>query len=80
MWTAFFEVLEEVTGRPLQFKAFHKEGNYAAVLADGDAGQALGLGKYLQKINDPSISNIHETDPGVLVQYILKTCWTHCTK
>jgi len=80
IWTAFFEVLEEVTGKPLQMHAFHGKGKYFAVLVDGDAGQALGLGKYLCKINDPKISGIYETDPAVLVQYILKTCWTHCSK
>ena len=80
IWTAFFEVLEEVMGKPLQMHAFHGQGKYFAVLVDGDSGQALGLGKYLCKINEPKISNIYETDPAVLVQYILKTCWMHCSK
>ncbi|KAF8581715.1 hypothetical protein K439DRAFT_1618843 [Ramaria rubella] len=80
IWTVFFEVLEEVTGKPLKLAIFHQEGTFFAFLVDGDAGQAIGLGKYLCKINDPKISHIFETDPAILVQYILKTCWTHCTK
>ncbi|KAF8583090.1 hypothetical protein K439DRAFT_1617794 [Ramaria rubella] len=80
IWTVFFDVLEEVTGKLLKLFAFHKEGTYYAVLVDGDPGQAIGLGKYLRKINIPHISGIQTIDPAVLVQYILKTCWTHCTK
>ncbi|KAF8579591.1 hypothetical protein K439DRAFT_1620423 [Ramaria rubella] len=44
IWTAFFDVLEEVTGKPLKLFAFHKEGTQYAVLVDGDPGQAIGLG------------------------------------
>ncbi|KAF8586349.1 hypothetical protein K439DRAFT_1615188 [Ramaria rubella] len=44
IWTAFFDVLEEVTGKLLKLFAFHKEGSYYAVLVDSDPGQAIGLG------------------------------------
>jgi hypothetical protein len=67
-------VLEEVTEKPLKLWAFHKEGNFFAFLMDGDVGQVIGLGKYLVKINSPVISGIHEKDPALLVQYILRTC------
>ncbi|GJJ14490.1 hypothetical protein Clacol_008754 [Clathrus columnatus] len=80
IWSAYFEVIEEVTGRPLKIPIFHKEGLFYAFLTDGDAGQAIGLGQYLAKINDPQVSGIYETDPATLVQYVLKTCWTHCAK
>ncbi|GJJ10698.1 hypothetical protein Clacol_004925 [Clathrus columnatus] len=80
IWSAYFEVIEEVTGRPLKIPIFHKEGLFYAFLTDGDAGQAIGLGQYLTKINDPQVSGIYETDPATLVQYVLKTCWTHCAK
>ena len=38
------------------------------------------IGKMALQINNLEISGIHETDLEVLVQYIVKTCWTHCSQ
>ncbi|HEV7737432.1 MAG TPA: hypothetical protein VGO47_08705 [Chlamydiales bacterium] len=80
IWTAFFEVLEEVTGKPLKIKVLHGEGNFFAFLVDGDAGQAVGLSHSLMKMNNPQVSGISPEDPRNILPYVLKTCWTHCSK
>ena len=71
--------IEKATGRRLKFKAFDVAGNIRALILDMEAAQVQGLGDALVRLqmNNPAISGINETDPEILVQFIIKLCTVH---
>lgn len=76
MWTALWNTIEQVTGKPVQFQFMHGRG-IRAILVDGCKAQVDACGDDLVKRNKPEVSLINETDPQVIVQYVLKTCIIH---
>jgi hypothetical protein len=46
-------------------------------MLDGEVAQALGLGDFLVKYNDPNISGIYTRNPLKLLSSCLKTCTNH---
>ena len=53
--------------------------NLLAIILDMEAAQVQGLGDALVKLqmNKSQQSKIYDTDPKVIVQYILKLCTVH---
>ncbi|KAF9552496.1 hypothetical protein CPC08DRAFT_728578 [Agrocybe pediades] len=82
LWTSFWDIVEKVTGKPVQFK-FMDGAGLAAIIVDGCKPQANALGDALKKriafkkASGTLRIEIEETDPQVLVQYILRTCEIH---
>lgn len=78
-WNDAFKAIEVTTGKPLLFKVFDKRGNLLAVLADGEAAQAIGTGAALadQRVNDPEKSGIPARTGPELLLYAYRTCWVH---
>ncbi|KAF9563822.1 hypothetical protein CPC08DRAFT_721395 [Agrocybe pediades] len=82
LWTCFWDTVETVTGKPVQFKFLDGTG-LAAIIVDGCKPQANALGDALKKrITAKKASGacrveIEESDPQVIVQYILRTCEIH---
>jgi hypothetical protein len=76
---ALFNSVEKATGRKIKFKVFDASGNVLAIILDSEAAQVQGLGDALVRlqINDPTISKISETNPEVLVQFLIKLCTIH---
>ncbi|KAJ8514202.1 hypothetical protein ONZ45_g8232 [Pleurotus djamor] len=75
----FFTAIERATGQPLRFKVFDPAGQLLSINLDMEAAQVKGLGCALicLGMNNPKVSKIHETDPDILVQYVLKLCLVH---
>jgi hypothetical protein len=71
-----WDTIERVTGQPVKFKFIHGTG-LCAILVDGCKPQVDACGDDLVKQNQLEISGIHETDPQVIVQYIVGTCTVH---
>lgn len=80
MFSSYFKAVEHVTGKRLDIKCLHGQGNLAVILTDGHPGQALGLGDALLELNDPTVSGIYTKDAEEIVQYILRTCDIHCDR
>ena len=77
LWTKFWDTVEQVTGRPVQFKFMDGKG-LLAILVNGCKAQADGCGDALLKQNAKrKNTRITETDPRIIVQYILRTCDIH---
>ena len=79
IWEGFFNAVKTATGKGIKFKAFDDSGNIQCVILDMEAAQVQGLGVAItqMKMNDPSISQITEVEPDVLVQYLIKLCYIH---
>ncbi|KAJ7176036.1 hypothetical protein C8R43DRAFT_1118579 [Mycena crocata] len=74
IFDGFFMAIEKVTGRPVRFKAFDPEGNILSIHFDMEAAQVQGFAASLLKL----IKGRHpETDPDVIVRYVLKLCSVH---
>lgn len=76
MWTALWDTIERVTGKPVQFKFIHGSG-IRAIVMDGCKAQVEACGDDLVRRNKPEQSGIIEMDPQVIVQYIVRTCLIH---
>ncbi|KAF8186408.1 hypothetical protein BJ912DRAFT_819653, partial [Pholiota molesta] len=78
MWSGFWDTVERVTGRPIQFKFMDGKG-LSTILVDGCKPQvdACGDSLLLQIAKRKGKSLVHETDPQVVVQYIVRTCDIH---
>ncbi|KAF9472149.1 hypothetical protein BDN70DRAFT_938396 [Pholiota conissans] len=78
MWCGFWDTLERVTGRPIQFKFMDGKG-LSTILVDGCKPQvdACGDSLLVQEAKRKGKSFVHETDPQVIVQYIVRTCDIH---
>ncbi|KAF7295712.1 hypothetical protein MIND_01111600 [Mycena indigotica] len=72
LFSEFFDVVKRLTGTELALRGFRPEGTCRAIVMDGEAAQALGLGQFLVQYNDPALSNIHSRDPKELVLHIFK--------
>ncbi|KAK7023570.1 hypothetical protein VNI00_016656 [Paramarasmius palmivorus] len=66
-----------LTGRPMAFKRFQKDGNLLCMNTDMEAAQVLGAGASFLKTNDPSYSGITTVDASIFVQYFVKLCLVH---
>ncbi|CAK5272286.1 unnamed protein product [Mycena citricolor] len=64
-------------GQTFKLAPFYPEATCRAIILDGEAAQALGLGEFLKTYNVPSISGIDSCDPIELLSYCLKTCVVH---
>jgi hypothetical protein len=72
--------VKQVTGKSVQFKAFHPKGNLYSIHFDMEAAQVQGLGAWLSKmvLDDPALRALFPSiDPDQLVQLILKLCTVH---
>lgn len=76
---ALFTSIEKATGHNIKFKVFDTSGNILAVILDMEAAQVQGLGDAIicLQMNDPTKSGIYDTDPEVLVQFLVKLCTVH---
>src|SRR5437870_1174189 len=71
MFTAFFEVYEDLTGEKPSFYYFNSERKgWGAIIVDLDKGQAKGLSLALNSLN-----NFIDADQHLL--YVLKSCLIH---
>lgn len=77
VFEGFFTSVEKATGRPLLFRVFNPSGSLLSINVDMEAAQVQGLGRALLRLNNPAISGIYESDPDILVQYVLKECVVH---
>ncbi|KAJ7909761.1 hypothetical protein B0H13DRAFT_2490289 [Mycena leptocephala] len=80
LFDAFFSSVKQVTGKSVQFKAFHPKGNLYSIHFDMEAAQVQGLGAWLSKmvLDDPALRALFPSiDPDQLVQLILKLCTVH---
>ena len=79
IWEGFFNAIKTATGKGIKFKVFDDSGNIQCVILDMEAAQVQGLGAAIiqMKMNDPSISQITEVDPDILIQYLIKLCYVH---
>lgn len=76
MWSALWDTIEDVTGKPVKFKFLHGEG-IKAICVDGNKPQIQGCGDDLIRRNDPSISGVYDRDPQMIVTRIVRTCFVH---
>ncbi|KAJ6527597.1 hypothetical protein DFH09DRAFT_1094759 [Mycena vulgaris] len=77
IFDGFFMAIEKVTGQPVRFKAFDLEGNILSIHFDMEAAQVQGFALALLKL----IKGRHpETDPDVIVRYVVKLCSVHFTR
>lgn len=77
MWSGFWSTIERVTGRPLKFKFIDGEG-LRAILVDGCKPQVDACGDSLVSLAaSRPMALVKETNPQVIVQYILRTCTIH---
>ncbi|KAJ6485503.1 hypothetical protein DFH09DRAFT_1339782 [Mycena vulgaris] len=77
IFDGFFMAIEKVTGQPVRFKAFDPEGNILSIHFDMEAAQVQGFALALLKL----IKGRHpETDPDVIVRYVVKLCSVHFTR
>ncbi|KAF8229096.1 hypothetical protein L208DRAFT_1288337, partial [Tricholoma matsutake] len=80
LFEALFTSIEKATGHKVRFHVFEPTtGNLLAIILDMEAAQVQGLGDALVKLqmNKSQQSRIYNTDPEVIVQYILKLCTVH---
>ena len=80
LFEALFTSIEKATGHKVRFRVFEPTtGNLLAIILDMEAAQVQGLGDALVKLqmNKSQQSRIYDTDPEVIVQYILKLCTVH---
>jgi hypothetical protein len=89
MWSGLWDTFEKVTKKAVQFYFIHGTG-LKAILIDGCKPQVDACGDDLiERIrryvrNHPDISQdpewmviMNETDPQVIVQWIVRTCTVH---
>ncbi|KAK7020620.1 hypothetical protein VNI00_017704 [Paramarasmius palmivorus] len=77
MFDGVCDLVLNLTGRPMAFKRFQKDGNLLCMNTDMEAAQVLGAGASFLKTNDPSFSGIATEESSVLVQYFVKLCLVH---
>ncbi|KAG6807418.1 hypothetical protein H0H92_007610, partial [Tricholoma furcatifolium] len=77
LFEGFFKAVEQATGQAIRFKVFHPAGNLLTVIFDMEAAQVQGFADAIVRLrlNDPNISKIDESNPDILIQYILKLCY-----
>ncbi|KAG6818394.1 hypothetical protein H0H93_005275 [Arthromyces matolae] len=82
LFEGFFSAVHKATGHPIKFKIFDPKGNLLTIIFDMEASQVQGFADALVRLrfNDSQVSKIEETDPEVLIQYILKLCVVHFTR
>jgi hypothetical protein len=77
MWTALWDTVEAVTGRRVLFKFLHGRG-LRAIILDGCEAQIEGCGINLIRRNSLlSGGGVTETDPKLIVLWIIRTCEVH---
>ncbi|KAF9548279.1 hypothetical protein CPC08DRAFT_729541, partial [Agrocybe pediades] len=80
LFDEFFDAVERVTGKKLQFKLINPESKLLVLLFDAEAAQIQACGDKLLQLNDPEVSKITTKDPLKIVQYFTKTCTQHFTR
>ena len=77
LWASFFKVVRDVTGKPLQFKAFHPTGTLLSVHLDAELAQAQGLAdEIIENHNEPATTQV-DNNIGNILSCILRFCDTH---
>lgn len=61
----------------MRFERLTPGGNLLAANVDMESPQALALGDSFLSTNDTSYSDITTTNPGELIQYIVRVCYAH---
>ncbi|KAJ7049788.1 hypothetical protein C8F01DRAFT_1264828 [Mycena amicta] len=79
VWSSVFECLERVTGAKPKIKCVDGAGLLSIAL-DGNKPQANALGEYLVSRNQPHLSGVFETDPKLMLTYVLRTCTFHLNR
>ena len=80
MFSSLWAAIKEATGKEVKFKFIHGEG-LAAIVMDGCKPQVTGCGRALvAQARDLENSCCQETDPHVIVQYIVQTCFVHLNR
>ncbi|KAJ7693159.1 hypothetical protein B0H17DRAFT_1060317 [Mycena rosella] len=68
----------DITGSFLRLKAFVRDGNLLAMIADMEAAQVLGAARSAMKHNDPEYSGIPNNTPAsVAATSFVKICFRH---
>jgi hypothetical protein len=75
--TEFFDTIERVTGKKLEFRLFNHDSKLLCIIFDAEAPQMQGCGDAILPMNIPEISGITTRDPLLIVQYLTKTCVQH---
>jgi hypothetical protein len=73
--TEFFDTVQRVTGKNLQFHLFNPEAKLRCLVFDAEAAQMQGCGDAILPMNVPEISGITTQDH--LLIGIAKTCVQH---
>ncbi|KAL0564037.1 hypothetical protein V5O48_018019 [Marasmius crinis-equi] len=71
------DVVLRLTGRPLAFKRFEKDGTLLAMNVDMELAQVKGASASLMKTLDCSYSGITTKDPDNLAPFFTKLCSVH---
>jgi hypothetical protein len=78
MWSGFWDTIERITSKRVQFKFLDGVGQ-TAILVDGCKPQATACGDALltQIIKRGDSTPFKERDPLLIIQYVLRTCDIH---
>ncbi|KAJ7835672.1 hypothetical protein B0H14DRAFT_3871012 [Mycena olivaceomarginata] len=77
LFTELFATVKNITGETFKLAPFFPDAKCRIIMLDGEVAQALGLGDFLVKYNDPNISGIYTRNPLKLLSSCLKTCTNH---
>lgn len=77
LFDEFQRLTKVITGWRLLFMQFSQGGNLLSLNVDLEIAQVQGFGDSFLSTNEPEYSGIMTTDPEVLVQYVVRACYTH---
>ncbi|KAF8313350.1 hypothetical protein F5887DRAFT_1090268 [Amanita rubescens] len=77
LFDEFQRLTHVITNRRLLFKRFSRGGNLLSLNVDLELAQVQGFGDSFLTTNEPDYSEIRTTDPEILVQYVVRACYTH---
>ncbi|KAF9479178.1 hypothetical protein BDN70DRAFT_984560 [Pholiota conissans] len=70
----------QVTGQHLRLKRLSKDGTLVSIGVDMELAQALGAGDSFLPTNDPEFSNINAQTAEEIVEYFVRSCYTHAKR
>ncbi|PPQ98092.1 hypothetical protein CVT26_003262, partial [Gymnopilus dilepis] len=73
----FFETIERVTGKKLEFFLFNRDAKLLCLIFDAEAAQMQGCGDVLLSMNISEVSGVTTRDPLLMIQHLAKTCVEH---
>lgn len=77
LFDEFQRLTHLITNQRLLFKRFSRGGNLLSLNVDLELAQVQGFGDSFLTMNEPEYSEIRTTDPEILVQYVVRACYTH---